>query len=216
MNFSSENISHTFLILTAIISVVYYKKYQHTPLKYLPYYLWYAVILEMGAILLTDIFKMYNVWWYNIGINIEILFYLFLFYQFTDKQISKKIILYGGIIYEAYFLISYLIDNDWNMFQNFPFSFGGLLIIIVVLMFLIEMFQSDKILYFYKYLIFWISVGLLVYNIIPLPLFVVRVMIKADLYEFTGLMNIQYFANIFMYLSFIYGFIRSSKSYKTI
>ena len=78
MNLSIENISNILLLISAVVVSIYYKKQLGTPLQYLKFYLWYAVVLVFVGI---EIPKMgyFNVWWYNIGINIEILFYLFLF-----------------------------------------------------------------------------------------------------------------------------------------
>ncbi len=213
MNITFGDISRYILILTAIIAILYYKKYKQTPLKYIMLYLWYAALLEVVASNMWKLLKISNAWWYNIGINIEILFYLYLYYQYISNKSTKKFILIGGTIYESYFLINYLILSDnWNVYQYFPFTLGSLLIIVVVFMFLLEMFQSDKVLYSGKYLIFWVSLGLLFYNIIPLPLFVARGFIPNSL----SLMNIQFIGNILMYFSFIYGFIWSSMKYKSL
>ena len=213
MGISYGDISRYILIITAIAATIYYKKQLGTHLQFLKYYLWYAVVLEVGAFYLWAEFRIANTWWYNIGINIEILFYLFLFYQYIENNKTKNFILIGGAIYEAYFLINYLfLTESWNTLQSLPFSIGGLLVIAVVFIFLVEMFQSDKILYIAKYLIFWVSLGLLFYNIIPLPFFVVRNIITKDLQIY--LMYIQFTANILMYVSFIYGFIWSTMKYK--
>lgn len=211
MDITFGDISRYILILTAVIATLYFNKYRRTPLKYIMYYLWYAALLETMGVILPKYLNLTNAWWYNIGINIEILFYLYLYYQYVSNKTIKKFILIGGTIYESYFLINYLVLSDnWNVYQNFPFTLGGLLIIAVVFMFLLEMFQSDKVLYSGRYLIFWISLGLLFYNIIPLPLFVARNFIT----NLPSMMNIQFAANILMYCSFIYGFIWSSMKYK--
>lgn len=214
MNVNFGDISRYILIITAVIATIFYKKQLGTPLRFLKYYLWYAVILEVVAHQLY-VRDMFNTWWYNIGINFEILFYLFLFYQYIENPKTKRLILIGGAIYEAYFLINYLIlSENWHVYQTYPFVVGGLLIIAVVFLFLIEMFQSDKILYMAKYLIFWVSLGLLFYNIIPLPFFAVRKVFGYDHQLYHYLMSIQYTANILMYVSFIYGFIWSTMKHK--
>jgi len=214
MSFSYGDISRYILIITAVIATIYYKKQKGTPLRFLKFYLWYAVILEVGAFELAK-YGLYNSWWYNIGINIEILFYLFLFYRYIENTKTKRFILISGILYETYFLINYLfLSENWQTLQTYPFVVGGLLIITVVFLFLIEMFQSDKILFMTKYLVFWVSLGLLFYNIIPLPFFAVRNIIQYNNQQLNQyLMSIQFTANILMYLSFIYGFIWSKIKY---
>jgi hypothetical protein len=220
VNFSFGDISRYILIITAIVATFTYGKYKHTPLKYIVYYLWYAVILEVIASFLWHFLGLYNVWWYNIGINIEILFYLYLFYQYIENKKTKSFILFGSIIYETFFLVNYLLlSESWNTYQISPFILGGFLVVVTVLMFLLEMFQSDKVLSFGKYLIFWIGLGLLFYNIIPMPFLIGQYFFagkdySTDLRVF--MLGIQYIGNILMYFSFIYGFIWSSMNYKSL
>ncbi len=219
MNITFTNISNLFLILTAIVSLIYYKKYKNTPLKYIVYYLWYAVLLEVGANVLRNVLGMYNAWWYNIGINIELVFYLVIFYQYISNKKTKKLILIGGVFYESFFLINYLfLSESWNTYQVFPFTFAGLVLIIAIFMFFLEMFQSDKVLYIGKYLIFWIGLGLLFYNVIPMPLLIGKYFYLEKNYSSSIIVfinGIQYVGNLLMYVSFIYGFIWSSMTYKS-
>jgi hypothetical protein len=203
--------SNIILLVTTIIAWVKYGKYNKTLLKYLPHYLSYAVILEIGGDFFINEDNPSTVW-YNIGINIEILFYLVIFYLYLKNPKSKKLVIYAGIIYEIYFLVNVLILESWSNYQVFPFTLGGIFLIIIIFLFLLEMFKSDKILHTQKYLIFWVALGLLFYYIIPLPLFVIRSILPAS--ELSFLMTIQYIANIIMYLSFIYGFLWSSMKYK--
>ena len=216
MSFDFGDISNMILAITALIAWITYGKYKDTPLKYLPYYISYAVLLEIGADLLvrSQIISV-TIWWYNIGINVEILFYLYVFYQYIENKKTKRLLLYFGVLYEVFFLINYLFLSESLLitYQTYPFVFGGIVTIVFVFLFLIEMFQSDKVLHAGKYLIFWISLGLLFYNIIPLPSFAIRRLmphLKGSI-----IMMIQYTSNIIMYLLFIYGFIWSSMKYKS-
>ncbi len=214
MSFNFGDISNLTLLITTIVAWFTLNKYKNTPLKYLPYYLSYATILEIGADFMPW-FELTNTstWWYNIGINIEILFYLYVFYQYIENKKTKKLLLFTGVLYEIYFLVNFLSSSESiNTYQTFPFVFGGIILIVFIFLFLLEMFQSDKVLYAGKYLIFWVSLGLLFYNIIPLPSFAIRKLIPG--LEGSIIMAVQYTSNIIMYLLFIYGFIWSSMKYK--
>jgi hypothetical protein len=208
------SISNYILFVTTIISWITIKKVKGSPLVYLPFYLTYACLLEFGAhtIASYSFIGEGNTWWYNFGINIELLFYFYIYYMFLKNARHKKSVIYLGIIYETYFLYNVFIGETWNSYQTFPLTLGSVFLIILIFIFLLEMFQSNRILHTRKYLIFWISIGLLFYNIIPIPLFVIRSIIP--LTESNYLMIIQYIANIIMYLLFIYGFIWSSMKYK--
>jgi len=208
------DISNFFLLITAVVAWVTIKKVKNSPLKYLPYYLTYACVLEYGANtdVIYDLFGKGTSWWYNFGINVELLFYFYIYYMYLKNVRHKKSVIFLGIIYEIYFLYNVFIAETWDDYQVFPFTLGGVFLIILIFIFLLEMFQSNRILHTNKYLIFWISIGLLFYNIIPIPLFVIRSIISDA--EISYLMIIQYIANIIMYLLFIYGFIWSSMKYK--
>jgi len=211
MTLDFGDISNFFLVITAVIAWVSYSKCKGTPLKYLPIYLSYAAILEIAGNILKVVTQS-NTWWYNIGINVELLFYFFVYYNYIKNKKNKKFLLISAVIYEVYFVINVFVLESWTDYQVFPFTVGGIFIIIFVFVFLLEMFQSNKILHTKKYLIFWVSLGILFYNIIPLPLFVTRSILPD--YELSQMMVIQYLANIIMYLLFIYGFIWSSMKYK--
>lgn len=205
--------SDILLVLTAIIATWRYPKFKNTPLRYLPAYLWYASLLEIvGYYMLHTEYS--NTWWYNIGINIEILFYLWLFYRYISSKRIKTFIIFGALVFESYFFIQVLWLESIFQYQVFPFTLGSVLVILAAFVLLLEMFQSDKILYTKKYFIFWISLGVLFYNIIPLPLFIVRSIIPPE--SLINMMGIQFSANCIMYVLFIYGFIWSSMNYKSL
>lgn len=178
------------------------------------------VLLEHIGKYLSKGFTVPNIWWFNIGINIEILFYLFVFYQYNISKSIRKFILYGGVVYELFFLINYIFFSEsWNTLQSIPFGFGSFLVILAVFAFLIELFRSDQVLHVQKLLIFWVSIGLLFYLLVSMPLDIVRsnIIYKISYTKTWSIVfSIQYVANILMYLSFIYGFIWSSMKYKSL
>jgi len=215
-----QNIGFYLVVVVAITAVIYYKKYKDTPLHFFPHFLWYMALLEHVGKYISKGFTVPNIWWFNIGINVEILFYLFVFYQYNISKSIRKFILYGGIVYELFFLINYLFFSEsWNTLQSIPFGFGSFLVILAVFAFLIELFKSDQVLHVQKLLIFWVSIGLLLYLLISMPLDIVRsnIIYKISYTKtWSVVFSIQYVANILMYLSFIYGFIWSSMKYKSL
>jgi hypothetical protein len=204
------------MITTALVSFYYYVKVKDTGLKYLPFFLLFVVFYEMVAFVLFYK-KNSNIWLYNIGVNVEILFYISVFYSYLERKIHKKIALYGGVFYELFFLIHYSLSSNYLIdYQSYPFLLGALLLVVLIMLFIIQFIQSDKILFLQKYLIFWISIGLLFYYVVPIPLDITRQFMNSELTKGAGqyLRNIQYVSNVIMYLTFIYGFIWSSMKYK--
>jgi len=210
--------SNFLLLVATIVAFITHNKYKNTPLKWIPYLLTYAFVTEIIAFYLGSN-GIYNGWVYNLYVNAEYLFYGYVFYRFIKGEKWKRIILFSGIIYEAYFLISYLFLSDsWYTLQTYPFAVGQILMIIFIFTFIIQILSSNKILNIQDYLIFWIALGLLFYFIIPLPLNVGKTILIENKIprKITRVLYLtQYFGNYLLYTSFIYGFIWHSKTYKS-
>jgi len=208
-------IDYIFLIGMIITSFLYYGKYKNTRLKLLPWIFVLSFIVEVTAISLK-LNDYYNVWLYNQYINVEYLFFFWLFYQYIENFNFKKFVILGSVIYELYFIFSIIIDKNINTFLTYPFALGQIFIIIILFIFLIQMISSDKILHIQQYLIFWVSLGLLFYYIVPLPLNVSESLIHKEHLSheiISFLRQIQYVGNILMYILITYGYIWSSKTY---
>jgi hypothetical protein len=208
-------IDYIFLIIMIATSFLYYNKYKDTKLRLLPWIFVLSFVVEVTAISLR-LNDYYNVWLYNQYINIEFLFFLWIFYRYIENLNFKKVIILGSILYEFYFIFGIIISNNMNVFQTYPFAFAQILIIIVLFAFIIQMISSDKILHIQQYLIFWVSLGLLFYYIVPFPLNVSESLISKESLSremMSFLRQIQYVGNILMYILITYGYIWSSKTY---
>jgi len=95
--------------------------------------------------------------------------------------------------------------------QTYSIILAGIFIVISIIILLIELLNSDKILKINKLLLFWISIGVLLFYSGILPIYVV-----VDLLNYQGLFDyIILGLNIVMYGCFITGFIVSKKEYNT-
>ncbi len=212
--------SYITLLIAFIVMLIYYRKLKNCKLEYLVYFFAYIILHNFIADILWSKFQLYNVWWFNIYYNFEILFFLFIFYQYLKSKKIKRFLVYTGAIYEVYFLINFLVLSEhYNIAQSFPQTFGILVLIITIFGFLLEMFQSDKILYIHHYLIFWLSIGLLVYYLVQLPVTISNYFTNRE--EFINdesllvLGGIQYLASIILFSTIIIGVIWSKKPYLT-
>jgi hypothetical protein len=198
------------MFITAIIALIYRQRFGDSPIKYIPYYLVYISLVEIGALIILYSPMKYNIWWYNIMLNGEFFFYFYLYYHLISNPKIKKVLLLGFIFYIIYFLINYLILSEhWNVHQTFPYAVGSIIIIISVFWYLIELFQSDKVLDITQNIIFWISVGLLFYLIVSLPKVISNYYLSKIEYINNPIakisMIVQFIANITMYCFYIYG-----------
>lgn len=193
--------------ITAVIGTVYYHKYKHTFLKYFIGFLWFTVFIEIfghvqGFIITGSTFYIYNIY-----IFVSTVFYLLIYIRYLKRNLTGKILL---ILFILFSLINVLfIQKTIWISQTYPLLLGSLFISISVILFFIQLLNSDIILKINKLLIFWISIGLLLFYIGIIPIFVM-----ADFFNYFGLFDyIILTLNVIMYGCFIFGFIVSKKSY---
>ena len=197
-------------LTTAIIGSIYINKYKETPLKFFIILLWYTSINEILVIFHFREISKFNSLTYNIYnvINFTYLFFLFKYYLSNRK--NKVLVTIFLIMYLLVFLINGFFENYLTDFQRLPYILAALFLIITIVLYFIEVLNSEKVLFANKSLIFWISVGLLIYFVGIIPFRFLR-----NYYEYLTDATI-YFLVIFsltviMNICFIIGFIWSNK-----
>jgi len=209
-------------LLSAIVGTIFFYKYNNTPLKYLLYLLWYITITEFSGWYINSnrieplLFfdqngTAYTLWMYNL---LRIFTFSTLFYIYIKSINTKK---FKRII--KIFLITYIVLAiiNWSFIQSFIFEMseipkvaGSLFLIISIIFYFIELLRSEKIILFHKTLLFWVSVGLLLYysGTIPFALKWNGYMLIPGIHK---LFLINTVLAIIMYLTFTFGFIWSKK-----
>jgi len=216
-------------LLAAIAGSYYLKKNPNTQKanKYLVYFLWYTFINEMiGSYapiayfsdynyfsFVKDTFFYDNAWLYNIY---NILYFSFFINYFTSFINSEKINKVFRLLTVIYIVISLLIliTSDLSFSSNSPFLsvVGTILVLISITYFYFNLLKSDEILDLKKQLPVYISIGVLVFNlcITPLDIFTKYFQRVNELYVAIRI-NLLLITNIFMYTTFIIGFLVCAK-----
>ena len=207
-------------LIAAITGTIYFHKYKHTPLKYLLFLLWYITITEFVAKYSGDnkvlgFFhengKHYNYWFYNLLRIITYTVFFYIYYKSVQTKKFKHLILSFVIIYLS------VSAYNWVNIQNFRFEMseipkimGSIFLIISIIFYLIELLRSEKIILFHRILLFWVSVGLLLFYSGTIP-FALKYNGYALIPGIHKLFLIVYILAILMYLIFTFGFIWSKK-----
>ncbi len=207
-------------LLASIIGTVYYSKYKNTHLKYFLFLLWYITLTEFGAWYASEnnilgFFdqkgRHYNYWFYNL---LKIVTFSTLFYIYLKSISTKKYKLWIRIFFITYVIF---VAVNWLFIQNFAFemseipkTIGSIFLIVSILFYFLELLQSEKIVIFHKTLLFWISVGLLLFYTGTIP-FSLKVNGYALIPGIHKLFLIVYILAIIMYSIFTFGFIWSKK-----
>ena len=148
-------------------------------------------------------------WLYNILILIISSCFIYYFIILFESQKLKKLfkIIIGFYLLSS--IIAYVI-GDFFLSNDYSFSTGSIFICMAIAAYYLEILQSDRIIDVFKNLSFYVSIGLLIYNLclIPIHLFQDYVQNYAGNSEFYKVYNmILKISNFFMYSMFTIGFI---------
>lgn len=223
------------LELLAAIAGSYYLKTAKTPFKnskYLVYFLWFTVFVEIaGSYAPIAYFSNYkyfsfiketpfenNQWWYNIFILINFSFFTYYFISFLRNKTVKAI---AHILIAVFLIVSIgIYASTGTIFQvtlKFVIIMGTLILLLSVLFFYFELLRSDLLLQLKHFLPFYISVGVLVFNLCVTPVDILAEYFSGgeenDLFIKLHV-NVLLYANIFLYTSFILGFVICSRTKK--
>ncbi|MDT0644329.1 hypothetical protein RM553_15935 [Zunongwangia sp. F363] len=230
----SNKFYFTYLLeLGAAICGSYYLKknpFATKELRWFVYYLWLVFVVDFSGTyaiwayldnyetfpaLRNSVFAR-NTWMYNILKIISFLAYCQLFILQLQNQKTKKILkaclgLY--LIFAVYqcltsenFFIDYIVINSFV---------GTFLLLICIGAYFYEMLISDKILYFSKNVVFYISLGAMIWHLTYMPLNIYNAYFNANNVFFMKIYSfVLTYSNVFMYSVFSFGFIFCSRKKK--
>lgn len=191
--------------LTLLVSIFLYNKYKnYTFYKYF--------ILYISSIVIIDIIE--KSFFHNVKSNM-ILFDIYTFFEFnsfaliyyhllkdkTNIKVLKILVLVFNLIY---FLFYYF---DFYTLYTVPIE--GVVNSIIVILFFIELLNSNRILNYKKLLSFWISVAFLVFYLTTVPFWSLY---YSSIFATREMFPIIYYLSTVFQIIFIYGLITCKKT----
>jgi len=211
--FSIKDITLYLEIIAAIVGSIYFYKYKNSYLKYFLILLWYVVANELIGKYIADIKGENNPIYFNIYLFVNFIFLFSLYGHFLKRKLYKKIIFYFGIIYGILFIVNGIFfENYWIDLVFIPFIIGSCFLIISIIFYFIEIMNSENVLLIKQNLLFWISVGVLLFNIGIIPWLIFRKFFfqtYEDNFEWMNILSLS--LNLILNISYIIGFICSYK-----
>jgi len=214
LDFLKNNYFLVFYAIAMVLSVIKYRRYFDSVLKYLPIIIAYTLLTEILGFLIRDVeefqliyeegYSYYNQLIFNI---LDIIFFLYFYYVFwstTQRIGNRKFIKYGALIFIiACFANPYF--QDITVFpQLYAIISGSIVLIIAVILYLKETGVKKE------RLLFWISLGLLAFYTFY-PMIMSIGLINYDLYETFQLKHLHRILIVIMYCCFIIGFMRMKR-----
>ncbi|MBC8756336.1 hypothetical protein H2O64_16800 [Kordia sp. YSTF-M3] len=199
-------------ITTAIVASIYFYKYKSTYLKYFIIYLWYIAINEAIGKYSSEVLAIYNLIIYNIYLLISFSFLFSVYWNFLKYKKYKKTVFIFGVIYIIFFTVNGLFfENYTKDLVTYPFIMASCFLIITVTFYFIEILNSEKVLNVTRDLLFWISVGVVLFNIGVIPWVIT---LKHYSESFAAMNTLFRVLILILNICYIVGFICSHKIQK--
>ncbi|MCU7615505.1 hypothetical protein N0B16_13795 [Chryseobacterium sp. GMJ5] len=190
----------------ALAAIIYFKSVKKTYWKYFVFYL--AAIFLFESLGRYGNFELYSkIKYYN---NIVIPFqFIFFFWLYGIKSLKSKTLFWIlSVLYLISFIPSELYFKGSNVIYSFNYTFGCLLLMILVILEYYKQINSDDIINFQKNRMFYINLGVTLFYIGTLPFWTFYALI---FYEHRQIWDIYYSYNlisdIIMYLLFSISFV---------
>ncbi|MFD0861713.1 hypothetical protein ACFQ1M_05810 [Sungkyunkwania multivorans] len=203
-------------LFTALLGSILFYKYAHGKAKYFIFYLWILFLFEISyKVIYYEFFPdiRASIIIGNIFDIVSPTFILFWYRNLVTSTQSKKIILALWVFFiVAVVLNSIFLQDILNDTQFYTTSLGVIFIFFSAIMYFREVLEGDFILKLNRSVYFWFSLGILIFCIPVLPLWIMiqEFQFEGEVYGVT-----MFIANVLMHLSFIIGILWSKKQYNS-
>ncbi|MRX69830.1 hypothetical protein SAMN06265349_101247 [Flavobacterium resistens] len=200
-------------LFSGIIGLISWHKLPGYKAKSLVILIWFSVIIEKVGYYFTEWTGLLNYYVFNFYMLVSFSAYILLLRSLLSKtnyRITGSLSLVLFII--SFFLNILYFKEDVNHSYTYSFAIGVLLIMILSCLYLVEIFNSDKILNFKKSVFFWYILGILVFHVpfLPFMLALNWFLIKHDESVFS---LVVFILNLLAQSCYIIGFLWSEKKY---
>jgi hypothetical protein len=196
-----------------IAGLIYLKKVKNSV------WIWFVIYLGFitGAELVCYYLGHYTVYRPEVNkilnyivIPVEFLFLYWLYYKHAVSKRSKLMVIACFIIYIVSFVADqYFFQGKKYIFDSFSYCTGNLLLLLAILSFFIQFSKGDGILHYQSSMIFWVSLGAIVFYLGTLPYFgLIHLLYDNHRTVFSYYTYLMFAFNWIMYLLFIVGFIK--------
>ncbi len=217
MDFIKENYILFVYLITVALSIVRYKLYFDTPLKYLPILFSYTLLMEILGALIRDFenfqliyqeeYEAYNSIIYNIFDVVWYGYFFRIFWLTVKSEKAKKIIVWGTVALVIASLVNPFIQNVMIRPQNFAIVIGSCLLVYCSVQYIIEVKKGSSKVLKSRNLLFWLGAGNIIFHSFY-PWAMLLLEYDYNTYRTANLYSWHMAALSMMYACFILGYLK--------
>lgn len=189
--------------LTLFISILLYKKYKHY--TFYKYFVLYILIIIIVDILTKTIFTVNSITLFNVYTFFEFNIFAVIYYHLIKDKTRLKVLKALVIGFNTIYFLSFYFD--FYILYTIPLE--GVVNSVFVILFFIELLNSDRILNYKKLFSFWMSVSFLVFYLTSVPFWSLY---YSSIFETRDMFPIIYYLATLFQLIFIYALIACKKT----
>lgn len=216
VDFVKEHYTIPLYLVAWIISVVRYKRYYDTVLKYFPVFIIYTFLTELLGYFIkhTDEFQFFSDYryaWHNIIIFniysvVSFLFFYYIYWKILKNEKHKVQVKYASVIAILGYLVSLLFQNPFHIGLYWADLVASLALLYCIRLYFVEKRTEQSYYSMRDNLMFWVSIGLFIFHIFFPFIFIAAYDWPIFYYEYR-LHEFLMILIVIMYLFFIAGFL---------
>lgn len=197
-------------IVASILATINYSKFSESKEKLFPIFLWFTVLVELLGSFLAEILAISNYWLYNLYTLVSFLFFYYWYRLILNEAKHRIVIGIFAIIFSGVAIWNFIFES-WELYHKYTFVTGALFTLICTILHFWQLLNSDEVLEVKYKLSFWISTGLLLFNMGMIPF-----MLLSEYFDFSG--NAYYIfiiigLNLILYGCYSIGFLWTKAKY---
>ncbi|WP_343698061.1 hypothetical protein [Flavobacterium sp.] len=200
-------------LLSGSIGLISMHKLPGKKAKFLVILIWFSALIELVGYYFTYWTGLLNYYVYNFYMFVSFTAYILLIRSLLQKLNYRATAIFFLVLFIVSFFLNIIyFKEDTNRSFTYSFAIGVMLVLILSCLYLVEIFNSDKILNFKRSVFFWYVLGILVFHVpfTPFMLAINWFLIKQDESVFS---LVLFILNFLAHSCYIIGFLWSEKKY---
>lgn len=211
LKYYMQHILYLLELVACITGFIYWNKIKGSFWKWFPFYLAIICAVEITGDVLNynQTYEIKNVIYNNFSIPLEFLFFYWLYYKYASGKRRKLLVVLCITVYVISFVLDQLYFRNTNFyFNSFSYCIGNMVLLVAIISFFIQFSTSNEIIHFKRSMIFWVSLGALIFYLGSLPFYGLYNLLYKKYFEvFVFYSYIMYVCNWIMYSLFTVAFI---------